>query len=448
MPFLRVMAILVLIFGLPCRARAASLNELRNHQLSERGQSADLVLEFRRKPRYKVVESGKPSLYVVDFVSALFRPTRKRLRPTSSLSEYMVISQYDRRTVRLVIQRDPQARIRVVPDGSKGVRVEVRHPATGFRPGDVPVLAQGEAPTKKVTQVTANAFPSRSPSDKPRIMIDPGHGGRDPGAVGKNTTDKAIALAVALQLKEIFQEDEEVEVFFTRTEDRFVPLEDRAALARRVGADVFVSLHANAGPPVARGFEVWYLSAKGSRREAHRLLRGAARRKAKSVDLIQKIIVDKQREGTLNKSSLLAGYLNQALSKTGQRSRGVGEENFAVLRSVEVPSVLLELGFLTNPAEERRLLQPAFQRKQAVAIKEGVLAYLRSQGMLGSSIPAKTLYAVRKNDSLSVISHRFGVDLVDLASANGLGKNSPLYVGQLLEIPNDPVGDLIGAHIE
>jgi N-acetylmuramoyl-L-alanine amidase len=247
-------------------------------------------------------------------------------------------------------------------------------------------------------------------------------------------------------LKKVFEKDKQVQVFFTRTEDRFVPLEDRAALAQRVGADVFISLHANSGPPSARGFEVWYLSSKGSRREAHRLLRGG--RKSASVDLIQRIIVDKQREGTQNKSSLLAGFLNQSLSTTGQKSRGARAENFAVLRSVAVPSILIELGFLSDKREEARLMTAKFQTQQAEAIRDGVLAYLRSQGLLGSEMPARTLYAVRKNDSLSEISQRFGIELVDLAMANGLGKASPLYVGQLLEIPNDPVGALIGAHIE
>jgi N-acetylmuramoyl-L-alanine amidase len=446
-PFARIFIAILLALGVASWAEAASLNELRAPELSERGLAADLLLKFRKHPKYKIVQSGQQSLYVVDFPGALFRPTRKRIRPRTRLAKYMVVSQYDRRTVRLVVKRDPAARIRVVREG-KSIRVEVRHPATGFRPGDVPVLAKASAGPKKskVTAPLPQLFTCRQPSDKPRIVIDPGHGGRDPGAVGKHTTDKAIALAVALRLKKVFEKDKQVQVFFTRTEDRFVPLEDRAALAQRVGADVFISLHANSGPPSARGFEVWYLSSKGSRREAHRLLRGG--RKSASVDLIQRIIVDKQREGTQNKSSLLAGFLNQSLSTTGQKSRGARAENFAVLRSVAVPSILIELGFLSDKREEARLMTAKFQTQQAEAIRDGVLAYLRSQGLLGSEMPARTLYAVRKNDSLSEISQRFGIELVDLAMANGLGKASPLYVGQLLEIPNDPVGALIGAHIE
>lgn len=420
-------------------------NELSGYRLEEKGSDADLVLEFKEAPRFKLIQSGSQDLFVVDLLRTIFRDTRSRLRPATKLAEYAVISQYDKHTVRVVVKRDPAARIEVDRKG-KRLTLQVRPPGSGLRPRDRPQLAVAPAASAPAAAVT---FPSQLPGAKPRVVIDPGHGGRDPGAVGTHTTDKEIALAVGLELKALLEADDRLEVHYTRTKDRFVPLEERGALAQRVGAEVFVSLHANAATDRAHGFEVWYLSSRASRSEARRLLRGAGDPEAGPANsLIQQIIVDKQREGTQNKSSLLAGYMNQALSKTGQRSRGVGEENFAVLRSVAVPSVLIELGFLSNAREEKRLMDPAFQKKQAQAIHDGLVAYLQSQGLLGNRLPAKTLYAVRHNDSLSVISQRFGVDLVDLASANGLGKDAPLYVGQLLEIPTDPVAALIGEHIE
>lgn len=434
-------------------AAAGKVSELRKLQLLDEGVGFALDLTLTRRPHYRVVQSGKPGLYVVDLPGAIFRDVRKRLKPASDLVDYIVVSQYDRRTVRVVVKRDPTARVDVHRNGKK-LRVRVRHPASGFRPGDAVEVATaapapGSPPAPTARALVPIAFPSREPSKKPRIVIDPGHGGRDPGAVGPHTTDKAVALDVAKQLKTILAEDDRLEVHFTRLEDRFVSLEDRGALAQRVGADLFISLHANSGPRSAHGYEVWYLSTRGSQREARRLLsHGPTKKAGPAADLIQRIIVDKQREGTLNKSSLLAGHLNGALTKTGQRSRGVGEENFAVLRSVAVPSVLIELGFLTNPREEKNLMTRSFQKKQAHAIYKGLVSYLESQGRLGPNKVPKTVYAVRRNDTLSTISQRFGVEVLELTEANGLDSSGRIYVGQLLEIPKDPIGSLLGEHIE
>ena len=438
---------------------AGKASELRKLEIQEQGVGFALDLTLSRRPHYRVVQSGKPDLYVVDLPGAIFRDVRRRLKPSSDLAEYIVVSQYDRRTVRLVVKRDPTARVDVVRDGKK-LQVRVRHPASGFRPGDAVQVASaaqapkpskaGSAPAPTARALVPIAFPSREPSAKPRIVIDPGHGGRDPGAVGPHTTDKAVALDVAKHLKTILGADDRLEVHFTRLADRFVSLEDRGALAQRVGADLFISLHANSGPRSAHGYEVWYLSTRGSQREARRLLAHgpAAKEAGPAADLIQRIIVDKQREGTLNKSSLLAGHLDRAMKKTGQRSRGVGEENFAVLRSVAVPSVLIELGFLTNPKEEKNLMTSSFQEKQARAIYKGVVSYLETQGRLGPNRVPKTMYAVRRNDTLGAISQRFGVEILEITEANGLDSSGRIYVGQLLEIPRDPIGSLLGEHIE
>lgn len=439
---------LAAVFAAAPPAIAAKVSELRQVEIHDQGVGFVLDLTLSGSPHYKVVQSGRPNLFVVDLPGAIFRAVRQRLKPSSDLAEYVVVSQYDRRTVRLVVKRDPSARVDVARDGTK-LRVRVRHPASGFRPGDEVVAAASSPDPAAARAIVPIAFPSREPSKRPRIVIDPGHGGRDPGAVGPHTTDKAVALDVAKQLEKILAGDPRLEVHFTRLEDRFVSLEDRGALAQRVGADLFLSLHANSGPRSAYGYEVWYLSTRGSQREARRLLsHGPAEETAPATDLIQRIIVDKQREGTLNKSSLLAGHLNRALEKTGQRSRGVGEENFAVLRSVAVPSVLLELGFLTNPGEEKKLMTRSFQEKQARAIYHGVVSYLESQGRLGPDKAPKTMYAVRRNDTLSTISQRFGVEVLELTDTNGLDSRGRIYVGQLLEIPGDPVGSLLGDHIE
>lgn len=457
----------------------AAPNRVQEFELLGDGAARSVSIALAAPARIREVRSGDPSLFVLDIPGATFLETRQRLPLPQALGQYAVLSQYDKRSVRLVVRHDPAIRIASRIEGTK-VLVELAPPGTGFRPKDPVVAAAGPAVPAVGDGRPAGiapgpgsgassgpgiyagplAFLSRAPNPKPRIVIDPGHGGRDPGALGKKSTDKQIALAVGLELEKVITKDPRLEVYLTRSEDRFVRLEDRAALARKVGADLFVSLHANSSVPKARGYEVWYLSRHGSKNEASRVLADRENashgpgggRTSRSPDpvasLVEKVILDKKREECLNHSSLLAGYLNRSLAQTGQPSRGVNDADFLVLRSVEVPSVLLELGFLSHPAEEALLLTPEFQQKQAKAIYQGICAYLESQGRLGTGAPTKTWYAVRPKDTLSGIASRYGVDVVDLADANGIQTRSTLVVGQVLVIPKDPLGSLGAKHVE
>ncbi len=433
-------------------APALAVNETGRFEVEGPAGSPRVTVEFQEPPRVRELETGDPRRFLLAFPGTIHRPTRTRLSVPGPLAKTAVLSQHDRSEVWLVVERDPSSRISHRLEGRRLV-VEVLPPATGMPPGLATVPASpgtkpGGAPPGLPTKLVAG---------KPRIVIDPGHGGRDPGAIGRNTTDKAVALAVARAIQEAMRGDERLEVHFTRLEDRFVKLDDRAALARRVGADLFVSLHANSGHPSARGYEVYYLSPKGSRTVADRLVaerengyEDAADDPSRAVQsVIDRIQLDMRRETNLNQASLLAGYMNKALEKTGQASRGVNHADFAVLRSVDVPSVLIELGFLSNAREEIQLMDKAFQAKQARAICEGILDYLKSQGRLEGGGPAKPLYyAVRPGDTPGVVSQRFGIDLVDLLTANGLESGASLYVNQVLTIPRDPIAALIGDHIE
>lgn len=441
--------------GLLAPPAAAERREIRAFELAESGPEVHVTLRFDGTPAVKTLESGSSRRYILAFPGSIYRPTRTRKWPKSHLAKKVTLSQHDRRTVWLVVDRDPASRIEYERSGGV-VTVRVQPPASGRGPRDALVRADGKGAAE--VGPPPLLVPTREPGTRPRIVIDPGHGGRDPGAVGKRTTDKEVALAVARHLKRILDADERVEVHFTRLEDRFVKLEDRAALARRVGADLFVSLHANSGHPSAHGYEVWYLSMEGSRGVATKIVSDrenayASSQGGRGVDgvtaQIERIRIDMLRETNLNKSSLLAGFMNKSLEETGQRSRGVQHADFAVLRSVDVPSVLLELGFLSNRREETNLMSPAFQAKQAGAIYKGLLAYLESQGLLEGKGGARTLhYAVRPRDTLGVVGERFRVDPVDLAEANGLRPGATLYVGQVLTIPRDPIAALIGEHIE
>ncbi len=227
---------------------------------------------------------------------------------------------------------------------------------------------------------------------KPRnvvIAIDPGHGGVDPGATGRDGThEKTITLAVGRDLKRLIDKQPGMRAVMTRSGDYFVPLKKRYEIARKAKADLFVSLHADAFfNSDARGSSVWVLSTRGASSEAARWLADRENRAdlVGGVSLDDKdktlaaVLLDLSQSATLEASHAVAKRVLHALAKIGPTHRGYVEKaNFVVLRSPDVPSILVETAFITNPSEERRLRSPSQREKLASAILSGVSNYFRN----------------------------------------------------------------------
>jgi N-acetylmuramoyl-L-alanine amidase len=218
------------------------------------------------------------------------------------------------------------------------------------------------------------------------IALDPGHGGEDPGASGKNgSREKDIVLSIAKRLKAKLEEQPNVRVMLTRDGDYFVPLGTRVDKARKVQADLFVSIHADAFvQPTARGSSVFVLSEKGATSSAARWLAD----KENSADTIGGVNVkshDKQLASVLFDLSTTA-QINDSM-KLGRSVLGeigginrlhkgsVEQAGFAVLKAPDIPSILIETAFISNPEEEARLLDDAYQNKLADAIVTGIRRY-------------------------------------------------------------------------
>src|SRR5271157_353745 len=218
-----------------------------------------------------------------------------------------------------------------------------------------------------------------------RIVIDAGHGGQDQGTEGpKGLLEKDLVLDVAMRLGKLIEDRMGAEVIYTRSDDTFIPLEQRTALANEKKADLFLSIHANSSPyPRIAGIETFYLNFSDSK-EA---LDVAARENAssqKSIFELQDIIQKITQHDKAEESKEFAGRVQAALyafsarNVPGEKNRGVKKAPFVVLIGASMPSVLAEIGFLSNPREEALLKKPDYRQKLAEALFRGVTRYADS----------------------------------------------------------------------
>ena len=219
------------------------------------------------------------------------------------------------------------------------------------------------------------------------VVLDPGHGGEDPGATGPmGTHEKTVVLAVAHKVKKLLAKEENLRVVLTRDDDYYVPLGKRVSKARGVRADLFVSIHADAFvKPDARGSSVFVLSNHGAsslgakwlaRNENRADLIGGVNIKTASTPETASLLMDLYTTSQIRDSKVLAKRVLAELGQIGRLHKAsVEQANFAVLRSPDVPSVLVETAFISNPDEEKRLRHPQYQDELARAIARGILDY-------------------------------------------------------------------------
>lgn len=217
-----------------------------------------------------------------------------------------------------------------------------------------------------------------------RIVIDPGHGGHDPGVLGKGLTEAALVLDVALRLEKLLQKDAGVEVVLTRRTDVYVPLEERTEIANRQNADMFLSIHANASRNEdARGIETFYLSFASSpdaEAVAARENSASTREMHHLPDLIRAITLNSKLDESRDLANIVQDALVSNLRKSNRdiRSRGVKKAPFVVLIGAAMPSVLAEISFVSNAKELALLKTPAYRQRIAEALHAAVTRYRRA----------------------------------------------------------------------
>ena len=243
----------------------------------------------------------------------------------------------------------------------------------------IDLKATGRAPTARTPRVVAPR-----PAERPLVFIDAGHGGRDPGAQGVESRESAVTLAAALTLKQELERTGRYRVRLTRDSDAYVALDRRVAIARQAGADLFISLHADAGAdPATRGASVYTLSEQGAGRAVREFTRGDNWHRRLNLPgrdpSVDRILLDMTQRATQNRSAQLArtllGELEDADHPMLRRSHR--DAGLAVLLAPDVPAVLLEMGFITNPEDERLLNDPRARRRLMRAVAEGIDGYFR-----------------------------------------------------------------------
>lgn len=244
----------------------------------------------------------------------------------------------------------------------------------------IDLKATGAATTRSARPASRPTAPR--PAQKPLIVIDAGHGGRDPGASGARTQEKAVTLAAARQLKAELERTGRYRVRLTRDDDAYVDLYRRVSIARQADADLFISLHADAGAdPALRGASVYTLSEQGAGRAVREFTRGDNWHRDLHLPgrdpSVDRILLDMTQRATQNRSAQFARVLLTHLEAAEHPllRRSHRDAGLAVLLAPDVPAVLLEMGFITNPDDEGVLTDERARRRMMRAVAQGIDRY-------------------------------------------------------------------------
>jgi len=436
--FLRKLAGTVSVAGLtgmcPLSSHAGSgVARINNIRLSRHAGYIRLVFDLDRPIKHSVFALNGPERVVLDLqqvsmshglvdqvdANALIRGIRSGVRNGDDL--------------RVVFDMDAKVKPRsfqLGPSGDAGHRLvlDLHDTRDAFK-----VTSSQPVQTKKLRDVV--------------IAIDAGHGGRDPGATGRNgTKEKTITLQIAKKLQKVINGQSGMKAVLTRTNDRFMKLRDRIEKAKDNKADMMISLHADSFPDQrARGSSIYALSVDGASSETAKQL--ADNENAADVlfgdvsvavndKAVKEVLFDLSLTGTIQ-SSLDIGdeVIRQIRTVNRVHKRKVQQADFAVLKTPNIPSVLLETAFISNPREEKNLRSSAHQTKVAKAIGRGVSSYFSRKAPPGTWLSeARTKYKVRSGDTLGSIASHFDTSVENLRARNAL-HTSNLSAGQVLKIP-------------
>ncbi len=423
--------------GVMVAAAPAAGSTVENIRLWAEEGKTRVVLDLSAPADHTLFTLRQPNRVVVDVKNSTLGSRLATLPPGSGHV----------RSIRAA--RRGQSDLRIVLDLNQSVRPRSFSAGPYDRYGDRLVIdlaaPDGFEPVKTV----------RMAETRPRelvIAVDPGHGGRDPGAIGQGRTrEKDVVLAIARKLAARIDEEPGMRAVLVRDGDTLIGLRERMETARRHRADLFVSIHADAvHDKRARGSSVYVLSLKGASDEAARRL--AEQNNADLIggvvlsdkdEVLASVLLDLSQNASLGASMEVGRNVIDELARVGRvHKRSVQHAGFAVLKSPDVPSILVETAFISNPEEERKLRNGAHQDQLAAAILSGIRRYFYANpppdSLIAQSVrdgrELQVRHVIARGDTLSEIANRYNVSLSALRSVNNL-HGDRIRIGQVLRIP-------------
>ncbi|CEK11730.1 N-acetylmuramoyl-L-alanine amidase [Legionella hackeliae] len=449
--------------------------KLLSIDVKQQGANPSVLFTLNKAVSHRVFTLTNPNRVVIDFDDTELALNVNQVNPGSQLIKYIRSGRPNAHTLRLVfevnqvvmtqtklLQQAANAKhsfsLNLTTNGNL-VSHDYNPTPHGYNPVphyyDPPSLASEKKGQKKGatvarTPVSIKHAPRKTLRDV-IVVLDPGHGGKDPGASGpRRTAEKNVTLAIAQKLKQIIDRQPGMKAVLTRNGDYYIELRERLKIARKYNGDIFISIHADAFiNQHSSGASVFALSQSGATSEAARWL--AEKENYSELGgvnlselddqsgLVRTVLIDLSQTATIGASLHMGERVLRNLDRiTRLHNRKVEQARFMVLKSPDIPSILIETGFISNPQEERNLTSPAYQQRLTQAIFEGLKRYFWDYPPHGTRIEALAgngnIHLVRQGESLPQIAARYHVSVAVLQAANHL-PGSEVKAGQRLVIP-------------
>ncbi len=430
-----IVALLIsLVFSAP--VLAASKKSVSGIRLWSAPDNTRVVLDISKPVEHKIFRLSGPDRVVIDLKDT---SVNKKVLKSSELKKGVL------KGVRGAVKK--KNNYRLVLDLTEKVTVKSFLVKPNEKYGHRLVVDLATQEKKKAVVKAAPVKSAKANSSKVRdfvVVIDPGHGGEDPGAVGPSRIyEKKVVLAVGKKLAAQINKQPGMKAYLTRRGDYYLPLRKRMKIARKHQADMFISLHADAFKDRrVRGASVYTLSNRGASTEAAKWL--AKKENASDLvggvsiddkdDMLASVLLDLSQSATLDASTDLARNVFIEIKKVSKlHTKKVEKAGFVVLKAPDIPSILVELGYISNPREEKSLNSSKHQLKLAKAITSGVKRYYQKTGIARAKQYGEQ-YVVARGDTISSIAKRYNVTTSDIKRANSL-KSDRLKIGEALFIP-------------
>ncbi|MDZ4730721.1 MAG: N-acetylmuramoyl-L-alanine amidase [Xanthomonadales bacterium] len=426
-----VIALLLILFAAP--AFAAEVSGFRVWTDPEKTRA---VIDLTERAEYRVFTLQDPDRVVIDIDNAGVKRALDFEQDHAGVITNVRHGEPEHKTLRVVFDLSANSKIKsfmLDPTGQYGHRLVIDLYPEGN--------AAKAAPVKQVANQGAT-------DRKVIVAIDAGHGGEDPGAMGPNRTrEKDVVLAISRELKKSIDAKPGMLAVLVRDGDYYIPLRDRYEKARKNRADLFVSVHADAFTKSSvTGSSVFVLSSRAASSEFARRMADSENSSdlvggvtlGDKDEMLASVLLDLSQSATMEASNLVASNVFSNMRSVGKTHKNTVEHaNFMVLKSPDVPSILVETAFISNPSEEQRLRDPGWQKRIASAIANGVQDYFYLSPPPGTWIAANRQairHRVVSGDTLGDIASRYQVTVYRLRNANDL-KSDVIRVGSELLIP-------------